>query len=424
MIATLKSVFSLLASYALLLLANGLFASLLGVRSAIEGFSSELVGVIVAGYFLGLLAGAFLAVRVVAGVGHIRAFAAFASVMSVSALLHVLWVDPVAWFFFRMGGGFCMAGMTMVAESWLNERCTNQTRGQVMSMYMITNYFAAGIGQFILPLGDPASYELFSVASIVFSLALVPVLLTRASAPRPAPPDRLDVRALWRTSPLGLLGAFGAGLVNSTFYGLGAVFAQAIGLTLAATSTFMAAAIFGGLLLQWPVGRLSDRFDRRWVLVGVTLATSLMCLGIVLSSSEPGRALFVFAVLYGGFSFTVYSLCAAHTNDFADPDKLAQTAGGLLVAYGLGAFVGPLAAGLLMGQVGPAGMFMWSGLVSLLLGSFAFYRMRKRASKGRPERRPLITLPGGQYTSGVLYNELRNQMDRDLARMATGGFRR
>ena len=421
MIATLRSVFSLLLSYGLLLLANGLFGTLLGVRTRIEGFSAEVVGVIVAGYFLGLLAGAFFAVRVVAGVGHIRAFAAFASIMSVSALLHVIWIDPIAWFVFRMAAGFCMAGMTMVSESWLNERCTNQTRGRVMSMYMITNYFAAGCGQFILPLGDPSSFELFSIASIIFSFALVPVLLTRASAPKPARRDRLDVRGLWRTSPLGLIGAFSAGLVNASFYGLGAVFAQAIGLSLTATAMFMGSVIFGGLLLQWPVGRLSDRIDRRWVLGAVGFATSIASVAIALASSRPGPELYVFGVLYGGFSFTVYSLCAAHTNDFADPDRLAQTAGGLLVAYGLGAFVGPVLAGLLMGLIGPAGLFLWSAAVALLLGLFSIYRMYQRAT--REKRSPLVTLPGGQHTSGVLYNELRDQMDRDLARMAGSGRR-
>ena len=208
LLVTLRSVFSLLLSYGLLLLANGLFGTLLGVRSQIEGFSTSIVGLIMAAYFLGLLQGALRAGMVVATVGHIRAFAAFASVMSVTALLHVIVVDQIAWCVLRFASGFCMAGMIVVTESWLNARCTKTTRGQVMALYMVTNYFAAGCGQFLLTVADPARFQLFSIASIIFSLALVPVLLTRATAPKPPTRDRMNLRELWRTSPLGLLGSF------------------------------------------------------------------------------------------------------------------------------------------------------------------------------------------------------------------------
>ncbi len=184
-LATVRSVFSLLLSYGLLLLANGLFGTLLGVRSQIEGFGTEVVGLIMAAYFLGLLQGALRATTVVAAVGHIRAFAAFASVMSVTALLHVVVVDPIVWCVLRFASGFCMAGMILVTESWLNARSTKRTRGKVMALYMITNYFSAGCGQFLLTVADPGQFQLFSIASIIFSLALVPVLLTRSTAPKP-----------------------------------------------------------------------------------------------------------------------------------------------------------------------------------------------------------------------------------------------
>ncbi|MDX1434536.1 MAG: MFS transporter, partial [Gammaproteobacteria bacterium] len=296
MLATLRAVFSLLLSYGLLLLANGLFNTLLSVRSQIEGFATEVVGLIMAAYFFGLLMGARYAVQVVANVGHIRAFAAFASVMSVAALVHVLWVDPLVWAVLRCASGFCMAGMIMVTESWLNERSTNQTRGQVLAFYMITNYFSAGCGQFLLTAADPARFQLFSIASIIFSLALVPVLLTRASAPKPAPRERLRIGELWRTSPLGLTGAFCAGLVNASFFGLGPIFATGEGLDLAQTSTFMASVIFGGLLLQIPVGRLSDSVDRRTVLAGVALLTSVACLAIVFAHGRGSYWLYSIGV--------------------------------------------------------------------------------------------------------------------------------
>ena len=418
MLETIRSVFSLLASYGLLLLANGMFGTLLGVRSKIEGFETQVVGLIMAAYFLGLLLGAMRAGNVVAAVGHIRAFAAFASVMSVTALLHVMFVDPVLWCVMRFASGFCMAGMILVTESWLNARSTNRTRGQVLALYMVTNYFGAGCGQFLLTAADPARFELFSVASIIFSLALVPVLLTRATAPKPPRRDPLDLRELWRTSPLGLVGSFCAGLVNASFYSLAPVFAIGLGMSIASTSTFMASVIFGGLLLQYPVGHLSDRIDRRTVLALVSLATSSACVAIVFVSRWNAQWIYVAGVVYGGLSFTVYSLCAAHANDFASPEKLVQTASGLLTAYGLGAFIGPIAASLCMSQLGPSGLFAWSALVSGFLGAFAVYRMRRRKAPDKTKQSPVITLPGGQFTSGQLYASMRNAMDRDLAQMS------
>lgn len=418
MLLTVRSVFSLLLSYGLLLLANGMFGTLLGVRSQIEGFSTQIVGLIMAAYFLGLLQGALRAGMIVSAVGHIRAFAAFASVMSVTALMHVIVVDQIVWCILRFVSGFCMAGMILVTESWLNARCTKRTRGQVMALYMITNYFAAGCGQFLLTVADPARFQLFSIASIIFSLALVPVLLTQAAAPKPPQRDPLNLRELWRTSPLGLMGSFCAGIVNASFYSLAPVFALGLGLDVSGISRFMASVIFGGLLLQYPVGRLSDRIDRRVVLSMVTLATAAACVAIVLVFEWNPRWIYVPAVIYGGLSFTVYSLCAAHANDFAPVEKLVQTASGLLTAYGFGAFLGPIVAAAFMGWIGPEGLFVMSAIVSAFLGSFAIYRMRRRAVPDREDRSRTISMPGGQFTSGQLYASMRDAMDRDLASMS------
>jgi MFS family permease len=418
LLVTIRSVFSLLLSYGLLLLANGFFGTLLGVRSQIEGFSTSVVGLIMAAYFLGLLQGALRASLIVATVGHIRAFAAFASVMSVAALLHVIVVEPVVWCVLRFASGFCMAGMVIVTESWLNARCTKRTRGQVMALYMVTNYFFAGCGQFLLTIADPARFQLFSIASIIFSLALVPVLLTRSAAPMPPDRARLNLRELWRTSPLGLLGSMCAGMINASFYSLGPVFALGLGLSIGGISTFMASVIFGGLLLQYPVGHLSDRIDRRTVLTIVALTTAVACVGIAVISKWHPAWIYLAGTVYGGFSFTVYSLCAAHANDFAPADKLVQTAGGLLTAYGVGAFLGPIAASSFMSFWGPEGLFMMSALVSAFLGGFAIYRMRRREAPGKSQQSPIIDMPGGQFTSGEMYASMRNAMDRDLAGMS------
>jgi MFS family permease len=405
---TISSVASLLASYGLLLLANGLFGTLIGLRTKIEGFATETVGIIVAAYFLGLLLGGLRAARVVAAVGHIRSFAAFASVMSVSALAIILIVDPFAWIAFRFVAGFCMAGMVMVTESWLNGRSTNATRGGVMALYMITNYLAAGLGPLLVPLGDPGGFGLFCVASIIYSLALVPVLLTRAAAPAPPPVQALDFRALWLTSPLGLTAALAAGIVNSSFHGLAPVFAHDLGLSVEATSSFVATVVLGGLILQWPLGRLSDHTDRRNIIMVATLGTAISCAAIVWVAHGDPFWLFACGIAYGGFSFTVYSLAAAHTNDFAAPDRLIQTASGLLIAYGIGAVVGPLVTATLMGQFGPTAMFMSSGAVHGSLGLFALFRMFKRAARAPEERSPAVPLPGGQFTTGVLHNAARD----------------
>jgi MFS family permease len=418
LLLTVRSVFSLLLSYGLLLLANGFFGTLLGVRSQIEGFGTSVVGLVMAAYFLGLLQGALRAGMIVAAVGHIRAFAAFASVMSVTALLHVIVVDPIAWCVLRFASGFCMAGMIIVTESWLNARCTKRTRGQVMALYMVTNYFSAGCGQFLLTVADPARFQLFSIASIIFSLALVPVLLTRSSAPKPPTRERLNLRELWRTSPLGLLGSFCAGMINASFYSLAPVFALGLSLGIGATSTFMASVIFGGLLLQYPVGHLSDRIDRRTVLTMVAIATAVACAGIVVIAGWDPAWIYLAGTVYGGLSFTIYSLCAAHANDFASSDTLVQTAGGLLTAYGFGAFMGPILSASSMAYFGPEGLFIMSAGVSGFLGAFAIFRMRRRDAPRKEQQSPIIDMPGGQFTSGEMYASMRNAMDRDLAGMS------
>ena len=289
---SIKSISSLLLSFGMLLLGNGMIGTLLGIRSRLEDFSVEVTGVIMAGFSVGLLIGALYAIRVVAAVGHIRAFAAFASIMSVAVLAHVLFIDPVTWFVLRVVAGFCMAGMVMVVESWVNARATNKTRGQILSLYMITNYLGAGLGQFMLLVGDPAQFQLFIIASMVYSFALVPILLTRASAPKPSSPQRMKFRELFAISPVGVFGTVCAGLANSSLNGMGAVFAKEIGLSIGEVSAFMAAAILGGMALQFPIGRLSDRFDRRTVLVAASLATGLAAFAVIWATSQTVAILY------------------------------------------------------------------------------------------------------------------------------------
>ncbi len=398
--ATLRLIAALLASYGLLIIANGLFSTLLGVRGKLEGFPTIVVGLMMSAYYVGLLLGGLYSVRVIARAGHIRAFAAFASLMSIAALLHAMFVYPLAWTLLRLMAGFCVAGLIMITESWINERASNSNRGQVLAIYMIVNYSSSGTGQFLLPLANPGTFQLFSIASIIYSLALLPLLLTQAPSPRPVELRRLPFHEIYRISPVGLIGAFCAGLATPAFTSMGAVFAHGIGLSLAQTSLFMASGIFGGLLLQWPLGRLSDRLDRRWILAGSAFGAALASLLIVTLAGNVTVLLMPATLLFGSFAFTLYSLSASHTNDVAPPDQLVYVSGGLLIAFGIGASLGPLSASALMGMMGPRGLFVHTALVSGALGVFALYRMTRRSVV---RKRAFLAKPAMQYSAGELY---------------------
>ena len=400
MYKTFGTIASILLSYGLLLLANGLFQTLLGVRTQVEGFSPNLVGFIVAAYFTGLLLGGMFADYVVIRAGHIRSFAAFASLMSASALLLPIFVSGYAWMGFRLVGGFCMAGMIMVTESWLNESATNKTRGKVLSVYMITNYFAAGCGNFLLTVGDPSDFELFSLASIIYSLALLPVLLTRAKAPVPVHSPRMRLWELYRIAPLGVVGVFCCGLVNASINGLGSVFATNVGFNQEQLATFMAIMIMSGLLLQWPIGMLSDRIGRGPLLVYIPLIVALAAVWQLYVDSF--QLILVGAGFLGAFVFTLYSLSAATTNDRVTSAQRVQVAGALLITYGAGAVSGPVIAGQFMGLLGPQGLFYYIALIELILCAFAILTRKQRV--GSPDKRkPFVVVPSSQATSNQLY---------------------
>ena len=423
MLATLNALFSLFLSYGVLLMANGLFSTLLGVRSRLEGFDPQVTGLIMGAYFAGLLGGALTGAHVVNRVGHIRCFAAAASVMSITALLHVIWVDPVAWALMRVVAGFSMAGMIMVTESWLNARAANAVRGQVLALYMITNYFCAGLGQFLLPLADPGEFYLFSLVSILLSLALIPVLLTRSEAPTPVPPQKGGFKDVYAIAPLALIGAGCSGAVNAAFHGMGPVYATAVGLSNTQTSAFMAAAIFGGLLLQWPMGYVSDRIDRRFLLGGAALIVSAICTVFALLTPEGGLALFLLPAGYGAVAYTVYSICVAHANDRATTGQSVRVAGAMLMSYGTGAAFGPVVAGASMSALGPAGLFWQSALVTGALGIYTIYRLLVRPE--RPVNGPFVPMPAAQYTSKELVDAVREDTTarRDKATQKTAAER-
>lgn len=404
---TAKSIASLLLSYGLLLLANGMFGTLLGLRSKLEGFSTEITGVIMAGYFVGMLFGAMNAVKVVARAGHIRSFAAFASIMSVAVLAHLLVINPLVWIILRAICGFCMAGMVMIVESWLNERSTNDNRGRVLSLYMMTSYLGGGLGQFLLTVADPASFELFSVASIIFSIALVPILLTRATAPQPAKPERMSFKALYKISPVGVMGTFTAGMSSSSINSMAPVFANSINLTVREISVFMASILLGGMLLQFPIGRLSDHFDRRTILLISSLLASAAAVAIAVASEQANTSwLFGAALLYGGIAYTIYPMSSAQTNDLADKERLVQVSASLLFAYGLGASMGPIITSQFMGLFGQTALFFFIAGNTGLFALFVLVRIMQRPSGTR--KAIFLPLGGLGASSKQLYTSVQS----------------
>ncbi|MTI08611.1 MFS transporter [Curvivirga aplysinae] len=422
MLSIIRPVIALLLSFGLLITANGMFNTLLGLRSRLEGFTTETTGIIMAGSFLGMLIGAVYAIRIISAVGHIRAFAALASIMSVAVLSHVLWIDAVFWFVLRLMAGFCLSGMTMIVESWLNGNSENSNRGQIMAMYMITNYLGFGIGQFLILLDDPKNTELFIIASIILSLALVPILLTRSKAPPPQPAIRLSMPKLFKISPLGLIGVCAAGLMNAAVNGMGAVFGKEMGLELSDISTLMACFVLGAMVMQYPVGRLSDRFDRRAVIIVVAVATFGMSTIMVSFAENVGIALFAMAAVYGGIAYTVYPLSAAQLNDMADSSMRVQVAAGVMVAYGIGASIGPIAAGQIMGSFGPTGLFYYTATVAVTLTCFTALRMlvRVRTESNIERKSVFMPISGTSFGGKQLYNAALDSVMREKRKQSQG----
>lgn len=415
MLSTLRPVLPLLLSHCMLISANGMFSSLLGLRSRFEGFSTETTGLIMSGTFVGMLLGALYAVRIVAYVGHIRAFAVLASVMSVAVLSHVLFIDPGFWFVLRVLTGFCIAGLAMIVESWLNAQTVNERRGQVMSAYMIVNYLGYAIGQFLILLDDPKETELFIIASIVLSLALVPILMTRAKAPTPEHSGRLSVKKLFQISPLGLIIVFGSGMLNAPVNSLGAVFGREAGLELSDISVLVACFVGGGMLLQYPIGRLSDKLDRRTVILGVTIVVALLALMVVWALGQATIVLFIAAAIYGSFAYTLYPLGSAQFNDLADSSIRVQVAAGVMMAYGVGAIIGPAISAQFMGYMGPEGLFYYIAILTSCLTVFTLLRKIKRAPTQSNMDKKSVFLPisGISFASRQLYNAAYDSIIKD-----------
>lgn len=400
MLSTLRLVSSLLLGVALLMVGVGALSTIIGFRMGESGVPSSVVGIVTSMYFVGLAMGTGFCHRLISNVGHIRAFASLGSLMSAATLAHALTADPWVWGAMRFVVGFSIVGMFMCTESWLNEKSSNEIRGQVFSLYQVVLYLGQGAGQFMINVPDQSGLVLFILTSVLMSLAILPVAMTRVVAPELPKPQRFEFGRLWGTSPTGMTASMAAGSMMGAFYGLGALFAQQAGLDKAATAEFMGAVIIGGLLLQWPIGKVSDKIDRRIVVAAVTIGTVAVCAAMIGKDASNGRGLLLLGALFGGLSFTIYPLAVAYTNDFLDPEDLVPASGGLILAYGIGAALGPVIGSVAMGAVGPDGLFYYIGGVGILLTVFIVYRITQRGAIAVEEQGDFQAM---QRTTAVVY---------------------
>lgn len=386
MTRAIAPVAALLASAAILLMGNGLQGTLLPVRAQLEAFSAVSIGVLGSAYFLGFALGCVLGPFAVRRVGHIRAFTAMVSIASTTALAHALFLEPLVWWALRLVTGFCFAALYMIIESWLNEKATNENRGQIFSVYTIINLTVITAGQMMLILYSPAAFPLFALTSILVSLAAVPVALTTAPAPAPLASVRIRPTHLYRLSPVGFVGALAVGLANGSFWSLGPLFAQSKELTTTGIALFMSIAVIAGAAGQWPLGHLSDRWDRRHAILIACAGAGVGALGMTLVVPFWSHGLFLFCALFGAFAFPVYALAAAHINDYVEADGFVEASSGLLLLYAAGAVIGPVVASALIRAIGPVGLFVFTAGVHVAMAGFTVYRMGRRAEPAEEER--------------------------------------
>jgi MFS family permease len=393
MARNLVPVLALLLGTAFLLAANGLHGLLLPMRGAHEGFSAASLGLLGTSWAAGFVLGCLLAPRIVMRIGHVRAFGAFAAVNAIIALMTGLLVEPVSWIILRALTGFAMAATFMVIESWLNERASNESRGMIFSLYMTITYVSIVAGQMGLAVGDVSTTTFFMVAAILYCMALLPTAVSTAVSPAPLKEVRLDLKGLYRNSPVACASIFLIGIANGAFGTLAPVFGAQVGLSTAAVATMMSVTIFAGALAQFPAGRLSDRIDRRYVLAALAAAAGLSGLVVLGANSTNVTFLFSLVAIYGATSYTLYPIAVAHANDFAKPEDFVRVSGSLLLMYGIGTIIGPTLGGLVMDAGGPHALFSVTIASHVGIAIYAILRSRRRASVAADDKESFKTLP-------------------------------
>ena len=389
---------SLLVGMCLLLAAGGLHSILIPIRGALEGFSTYAIGIIGAGYALGFTAGCVLVPHVVRRVGHVRTFSALVSALGANVLLCGIFPNAWFWILLRVLAGFSFAGCYMIAESWLNERVSNAQRGTIFSFYAIATQGGLMAGQYALVVAPPERDTLFMLGAILYALAVLPTAVSKAQSPAPLTTTRLDVMGLFHRSPVAFFGAIMSGVISSSWSNFAPVYGQQVGLSNAAIATLIALAMLGSVSLQLPIGRLSDRIDRRYAMAIVGAAGAV--LGTILTWSTNvgafGPAFYGALFCYGAAIYSIYAIVVAHGNDWAEDGAFVETASALLILYGVGTMVGPLFAAQLMTSFGPTGVFTATTVAHVALAAFAVYRTFRRPDLARTEQTDFSRLPIGR----------------------------
>ena len=406
----LRHLAPVLISSGILLAGNGLQGTLISVRANMEGFSPAIIGLIGAAYYLGFMLGCRYAPPLITAVGHIRVYAAFAAIGAVGALMMSLAVGEVSWMAIRFIMGVVFAGLSMVTESWLNERAGSKDRGRVLGLYRTVDMTAVTGGQFLLPIVGPQGSEIFAVVAIFFCLALVPVALSRSPSPKPPKAHDIKLTMIWGVSPLAAIGVLTIGLTNSAFRIIGPLYAGKLGFDVLQVALFMSAGIVGGAIMPLPLGWLSDRFDRRWVMIATTGGAAAAGMFLSTLSAQTPQLVYAGSFLFGAFALPLYSLSIAHANDFAKPGDFIDVAAGLLFLFAIGAAIGPFAASLVMELYGPAAVFIYTTVMHSALLLFVLYRMMARPTVPRARRKLFVAF---MRTSPAIFGLGRRARDKE-----------
>ena len=378
MIYILKNAWALLLGMMLLMVGNGLQGTLLGLRGAVEGFSPTTMSYIMSGYFLGFLGGSYMAPELIRRVGHVRVFAALGSLISAAFILYAALPDPVIWAMMRVIVGFCFAGVYVVAESWLNDAATNETRGQALSAYVIVQMVGIVTAQVLLNFADVGGYTLFVLMSVLVSVSFMPILLSSTTAPVFRATKRMSLKELFVISPLGCVGTFLLGGIFAALFGMAAVYGTEVGMSVREISIFVGVIYLGGMLSQYPIGWVSDRMDRRQLIMILTaFGGAVVLIGSIFTQSQI--VLYALAFVVGGVANPLYSLLIAYTNDYLEPDDMASASGGLIFLNGVGAIGMPVVVGWSMTRFGPNSFFVILAMLMTAIATYAAYRTTKRA---------------------------------------------
>jgi len=372
---SLAPVAALLISVSILLTGQGLQGTLLPVRATLENFTTLAIGAMGAAYFLGFTLGCLKGGELITKVGHVRVFLAMTALASASPLVHGLVVTQWSWGVLRLITGFCFAVIYVVIESWLNERSTNENRGFVFSTYAMITLTVLAVGQMMTLLYDPSGMQLFAIASVLVSIAAIPVALSRAQTPEAPLLVEVNLKRLFQISPTGTVGCLATGLVNGSFWALAPVFTQGASGEVALAAWFMTSAVIGGAITQWPLGAASDRYGRRFVLVGIVLIGAVASTALVLLTNGGSfLTINLLGAFWGTMAFPLYAISVAFVNDYAEPTEYVDVSSGLLLMYGIGATVGPFIASTLISATDFTGLFLFSGIVYALLAATALAR--------------------------------------------------